>query len=63
MAEQADKHPRDVEYRAEYEPDMARMVKALRILLEYNPALKELKEEKDDIQVCANEKETLQIAG
>lgn len=31
------KKPKDIEYRAVYEPDMARMVKALRVLLEYNP--------------------------
>jgi hypothetical protein len=28
---------KDFEFRAIYEPDMERMVKALRILLEYNP--------------------------
>lgn len=31
------KPPRDIEYIAVYEPDMDRMVKALKILLEYNP--------------------------
>ena len=31
------RQPKDIEYRAEYEPDMQRMVKALRILLEYRP--------------------------
>jgi hypothetical protein len=30
------RQPKDLEYRAEYEPDMARMVKALRVLLEYD---------------------------
>lgn len=34
------KQPKNIEYRAEYEPDMTRMVKALRVLLEYNPPLK-----------------------
>jgi hypothetical protein len=31
------RQPKDFEYRAEYEPDMARMVKALRVLLDFNP--------------------------
>lgn len=31
------RQPKDLEYRAEFEPDTARMVKALRILLEYDP--------------------------
>lgn len=31
------KQPKDIEYRAEYEPDMERMVKALRVLLDWNP--------------------------
>lgn len=30
------KPPKDIEYRAIYEPDMERMVRALKILLEYN---------------------------
>ncbi|MGB9661915.1 MAG: hypothetical protein ACPL5F_07835 [Moorellaceae bacterium] len=32
--------PRDIEYIPIFEPDMDRMVKALRILLEYNPEKK-----------------------
>lgn len=32
--------PRDIEYIPIFEPDMSRMVKALRILLEYNPEKK-----------------------
>ena len=35
------KQPKNIVYRAEYEPDMTRMVKALRVLLEYNPPLKD----------------------
>jgi hypothetical protein len=31
------RQPKGIEYRAEYEPDMDRMVKALWVLLEYNP--------------------------
>jgi len=31
------RQPKDLEYRAEYEPDMARMVRALRVLLDYDP--------------------------
>ncbi len=31
------RQPKNITYRAEYEPDMARMVRALRVLLEYNP--------------------------
>lgn len=31
------KPPKDIEYRAIYEPDMDRMVRALRILLESSP--------------------------
>lgn len=34
------KPPKDIEYRAIYEPDMDRMVKALRVLLEWEPELK-----------------------
>jgi hypothetical protein len=34
--------PRDIEYIPIFEPDMDRMVKALRILLEYNPDKKKL---------------------
>lgn len=29
------KQPKNLEYRTEYNPDMARMVKALRVLLDY----------------------------
>ncbi|OIQ10956.1 hypothetical protein MOOTH_21340 [Moorella thermoacetica] len=32
--------PRDIEYNPIFEPDMSRMVRALRILLEYNPEKK-----------------------
>jgi hypothetical protein len=31
------KQPKGLVYKAEYEPDMARMVQALRVLLDYNP--------------------------
>lgn len=34
------KQPKDIEYRAIYEPDMDRMVRALRILLESSPEKK-----------------------
>jgi hypothetical protein len=34
------KPPKDIEYRAIYEPDMERMVRALRILLESSPEKK-----------------------
>lgn len=40
------RQPKDFEYRAEYEPDMARMVQALRVLLDYNPQNPQVEPEK-----------------
>lgn len=41
MARRPAEAPRDIEYVPMFEPDMERMVKALRILLEYQPPKEE----------------------
>lgn len=40
------KQPKGLVYKAEYEPDMARMVQALRVLLDYNPQNPQVEPEK-----------------
>lgn len=54
------RQPKGIEYRAEYEPDMDRMVKALRVLLEYIPE-KEDGHEKNSI-LCRKEQEIQKIS-
>lgn len=41
------RQPKGLVYRAEYEPDMSRMVQALRILLEYQPQVDEEKNQEE----------------
>lgn len=55
MANQ-EKAPKGIEYMASFEPDMDRMVKALRILYEYQP-------KKADIDSDYASKELLEKAG
>jgi hypothetical protein len=41
------RQPKGIEYRAEYEPDMDRMVKALRVLLEWVPEKEDSESKKE----------------
>lgn len=50
MAKRQQDWPRDITYNPVFEPDMERMVKALRILLEYQPE-KAIHSEQNDGEV------------